>query len=180
MSSRVPSSWRLVALCLAVHSAAAFKLAPARRARPAATCAAAHHQAARAGLCVLLDDEGAADGPSGLTQEQRQAYMDMVNLGVGDGGWDNDEYLARTKTAPVTSDMELLIQAEAYVSLLTDRGMPLPPDRVELIEGLRKGLSAEELATVAQRVAANAAEAEAKAAARELAEKDAPSWADAG
>ena len=108
-----------------------------------------------------------ADFKSSWTDGQKQKYMDNVNLGVDSGGWDNDDYLNATKTRPVTTNIELLLQAEAYVRSCDERGMPVPQERKDFVDELRAGLSAEELATFEVENAA----AIARVAAAEEAEK---------
>ena len=55
------------------------------------------------------------------SQAQREKYMNAMQTGVADGGWDNDEYLQATKAnPPTTSNMALLKQAEAWVKAMEE------------------------------------------------------------
>ena len=75
------------------------------------------------------------EGESGLSQAQRKKYMNAMQTGVADGGWDNDEYLQATKSnPPTTSNMALLKQAEAWVKAMEEKGEHIPKERLQLIE----------------------------------------------
>ena len=83
---------------------------------------------------------------SDLTDEQKSQYMRNAMDGVDGGGWDNDGYLASTKTFPETDDIRMLRQAEAYVKMMTDERQPIKPEVLKEIEELKARMSPDEIA----------------------------------
>jgi len=90
----------------------------------------------------------AADGGAWL-DDMKEKYMREVWQGTEGGGWDNDDYLAETKAnPPVTSNVELLRQAEAYVAYLAAHGVKPKLEYQQFIDDLRAQMSPEELRQV--------------------------------
>ena len=126
---------RLAYLFSCLSAAAALRVLP--------VCAPVHSISTAPRACVRaegLDPEvrtsSEEDAEGGISQAQRKKYMNAMQTGVADGGWDNDEYLEKTKgTAPKASNLDLLKQAEAWVRAMEIKGEHIPKERLELIIG---------------------------------------------
>ena len=101
----------------------------------------------RSAVPIAMEEDIPDLESSGWSEEQKRRYLDEVNLGTEGGGWDNDEYLASTKAnPPVTSNVELLRQAEAYIKMLASRSMSPKPEYQVMIEELKAKMTPDEIA----------------------------------
>jgi hypothetical protein len=93
---------------------------------------------------------GAVTDPAadGWSEKQKKDYMEATMNGVDAGGWDNDDFLAATKTAPQTSDADLLRQSVAYMRVLGEKNVQARPEALELIDELKAKLPADVVAQI--------------------------------
>merc|ERR1719399_990396 len=74
--------------------------------------------------------------------------MRAMAEGVDSGDWDNEDYLATTKTFPKSSAIDLYKQALAHKASLEDRGMRPTKEAEEYYAELEAELTPEEIAAV--------------------------------
>jgi len=80
---------------------------------------------------------------------RKRMQNQMIN-GVMAGGWDSDDYLKWTKSAPPPppDTREALRQAEAYVEMLREKGLPPRPDVEAMIAEMKAGADWDEVDAV--------------------------------